>query len=462
MKEGKKLVLLTGATGTMGHEGLKRMMPLTDHIKIRVIARDSKKNRKLLKSYQEKGVEVVWGDLCDYEAVKRSVESTDLILHVGGLVSPRADKVPELTLKTNVTAAENIVKAVKELHQEGMSRIVYIGSVAEYGHRDAPNHWGRTGDPLKISHFDAYALSKVIAERVIVESGVKHWAVLRQTGILYPALLLNGSDPISFHVPLKGVLEWATVEDSGQLLANLCGDVPEEFWNEFYNISSGEDFRLTNYEFEKLLMGAIGCPPPEKAFRANWFATRNFHGMWYTDADRLENLLHFRENISAEAYFRRLASQLPFYFSMARIVPAWLIRFVMKQVAKKPGLGTLNWLSTNNKDRICAYFGSREEWEAIPDWDGWDLSRPSEDPVICDHGYDESLPDSALGIEEMRAVAKHNDGECLSQEMAQGDLSTSLQWRCNKCGTEFVASPVLVLKGGHFCPSCLKKRLSLS
>ena len=32
-----------------------------------------------------------------------------------------------------------------------------------------------------------------------------------------------------FHVPIRGVLEWATVEDSGRLMANLCEDgLPEE------------------------------------------------------------------------------------------------------------------------------------------------------------------------------------------------------------------------------------------
>lgn len=461
MEQDKKTVLLTGGTGTMGLEGLRRMMPLSDRIRIRLLALPRKRNRKLLRPFMEKGVEVVWGDLRDHAAVEEAVKDTSLVLHVGGLVSPKADKVPELTLKTNVEAAQNIVNAVRDLGQSERTALVYIGSVAEYGHRDAPHHWGRTGDPLEISHFDAYALSKVIAERIFVESGVRRWAVLRQTGILYPALLFNGSDPISFHVPIDGVLEWATVEDSGQLLANLCGDdVPEEFWNGFYNISSGPGFRLTNYEFEKMLLETIGCPPPEKAFRANWFATRNFHGMWYTDADRLESLLHFREGISAEDYFRRLAGSLPFYFRLARFVPAWVIRAVMRQVAKKPQLGTLNWLKTDNLPRIKAFFGSREEWERIPDWKDRDLSRPSEKPVVPGLGYDETVPDAELTIETMRAVAAHRGGECLSPSMERGDLATPLLWRCGKCGKEFRGSPALILKGGHWCPDCLERRLN--
>ena len=82
-----------------------------------------------------------------------------------------------------------------------------------------------------------------------------------------PRIIIQGSDPITFHVPLDGVLEWATAEDSGRLLANVCEEeVPDEFWNRFYNISSGPSFRLTNYEFESKLLKAIGCPAPEKIF----------------------------------------------------------------------------------------------------------------------------------------------------------------------------------------------------
>lgn len=225
-------------------------------------------------------------------------------------------------MKVNTTAAQYIVDAVKAQPNSDRIKVVYIGSVAQTGHRNAPVHWGRTGDPINISVYDHYAISKTIAERIFVESGIKHWACLRQTGILCPELLFKGSDPITFHVPLDGVLEWATTEDSGRLLANVCEkEVPDEFWNRFYNISSGPSFRLTNYEFESKLLKAIGCPAPEKIFEPNWFAIRNFHGQWYTDSDLLEGYLHFRSNQTCDDYFKWMASQVPWYFHLAKIVP---------------------------------------------------------------------------------------------------------------------------------------------
>ena len=440
----------------MGHAGLVELSKRLDRFHITLLARPSQINKKKLAAYESmEGVRIVWGDLMNYQDVLNGVTGADYVLHVGGMVSPAADYFPKKTLKVNTTAAKHITDAVKAQPNADQIKVVYIGSVAQTGHRGAPIHWGRTGDPINISVYDHYAISKTIAERIFVESGIKHWVCLRQTGILCPELLLKGSDPITFHVPLNGVLEWATAEDSGRLLANVCEEeVPEEFWNRFYNISSGPSFRLTNYEFEQKLLKAIGCPTPEKIFEPNWFALKNFHGQWYTDADVLENYLHFRSGQTCDEYFRWMAKQVPWYFHLAGVVPPIFIKMGMKTIANKPGLGTLNWIKNRNEKRISAYFGSYEAWEAIPGWDKVDTSRPSETPTFLDHGYDESKPTAEWDIKDMREAAAFRGGKCLSPTMTKGDLATPLEWEC-QFGHRFKASPALILLGGHWCPECL-------
>ena len=168
-----------------------------------------------------------------YEEVLRGVQGSDYVLQVGGMVSPAADYYPRKTRHVNVTAAKNIAKAVLAQPNSESIAVCYIGSVAQTSDRNSPVHWGRTGDPISISVYDHYAISKCEAERVIVESGIKRWVSLRQTGILYPEILKN-YDPIMFHVPLRGVLEWATVEDAGSVLAHRCDrTLPAEFGNGF-------------------------------------------------------------------------------------------------------------------------------------------------------------------------------------------------------------------------------------
>ena len=308
----KKTIFLTGATGTMGWAGLQELIKYPKKYAVKIIARPSKKNKEKLASFTDK-VEIIWGNLSHYEDVLKGVEGSDIVLHVGGMVSPTADYQPTLTRKTNLGAAENIKNAVLA-QGDKQPKVVYIGSVAQMGDRREPLHWGRTGDPICVSAYDHYGITKAMAERIITDSGIKTWFSLRQSGILYPAILKN-YDPIMFHVPIRGVLEWATVEDSGRLLERVCRDeVPEEFWNRYYNIGSGAEYRISNYEFEVLLLDAIGCPRPEKIFNAKWFTTRNFHGMWYIDSDILENYLHFRANVPIKEYFDQMSKsdQVPF------------------------------------------------------------------------------------------------------------------------------------------------------
>lgn len=449
----KKTVFLTGASGNMGWAGFTELYARKDRYNIVLLIRNSEKNREMFQPYMnDPSVRIVWGDLVNYDDILSCVKGADYVLHVGGMVSPAADYYPKRTIKTNTTAAKNIVEAVKAQPNRDEIKVVYIGTVAQTGDRNEPIHWGRTGDPIKISVYDHYAISKTIAESYFAESGLKYWVSLRQSGILYPAILKN-YDPIMFHVPINGVLEWATIEDSGRLLANVCeDDVPEDFWRRFYNIGSGKEYRITNYEFEEFLLKAIGLSSPKKIFEPKWFTLKNFHGQWYADSDVLEDYLHFRENIPIKDYFKKLSDSVPGYYKLAKIVPPFLIKKCgMEPLANKEIFGTMNWIKTNNKDRISAYYGSREEWEKIGGWDTFETRRPSEEVTYLDHGYDESKPASGLDIEDMKQAARFRGGECLSETMEKGDLFTPLKWKCAH-GHEFTMTPNLVLKGGHWCP----------
>ena len=454
----KTTVFLTGATGTMGWAGLQELLRHAEHYNVRILARPSEKNKKKLAPIVDK-IEVVWGDLTNYDDVLRGVSGADIVLHVGGMVSPQADYKPRATRKVNLTAAENVKNAVLA-QGENQPKVVYIGSVAQMGDRREPLHWGRAGDPICVSAYDHYGITKALAERIITDSGIKRWVSLRQSGILYPAILKN-YDPIMFHVPIRGVLEWATVEDSGRLLERVCRpEVPTEFWNNYYNIGSGREYRISNYEFECLLLDAIGCPRPEKIFNANWFTTRNFHGMWYLDGDKLENFLHFRANVPVKDYFAQMAKSesLPGGIKFARITKVaklvpHIVKLAMRAMANKPVHGTQWWIKNGVEQRIHAYYGSLEAYRAIPDWKHMDLSHPSERPIVLDHGYDEQKPHELFTIEDMQKAAAYRGGKCLSTEMVQGDWDTPLEWQCAE-GHHFKASPRLILLGGHWCPEC--------
>ena len=114
MAKNNKKVFITGASGHMGWATFKEIYWNRPDLTISVLIRDSEKNHKLFDGYlNDDRVEIVWGDFGDYDAILKGITGASYVLHIGGMVSPAADYWPKRTLKTNVLAAENFVKAVK-------------------------------------------------------------------------------------------------------------------------------------------------------------------------------------------------------------------------------------------------------------------------------------------------------------------------------------------------------------
>ena len=445
----KKRVFISGVTGHMGREGLTHLLTYSDRLDIVTLVRPSKKNKKNMLKYDE--VEVVWGDLTVYEDVKRSLRGVDYILHIAAFVSPEADRNPELAWKINVGSTENILNAVEELGLEDV-KLVYIGSVAQTGDRLPPLHWGRIGDPIRPSIFDNYAVTKIAAERMVIESGLKYWVSLRQTGILHYGLI-SMLDAIIFHQPLNNVMEWITAEDSGRLLANICTmNLPDEFWNHIYNIGGGESCRKSNYEFTTRILKTIGVENIERIFEPNWFATKNFHGQYYLDSDRLNDFLDFRRE-SIEDFMIKLEQQIRFPNNLFKYLPNFFVKnIVMRSIAKLKN-STLGSIRKKDQDKINSYFSSLQQWKEIGSWEVFKLQQDYSEVVMLDHGYDETKDKSLLNIEDMEKAAQFRGGQCLSNSMIQGDLESKLNWIC-AFDHQFEASPKLILEGGHWCDEC--------
>jgi nucleoside-diphosphate-sugar epimerase len=448
-------VFLTGATGNWGRCVLREFAERADRFDVVALVLPTRRDRRVIAEHAGMpNLDVVYGDLTDYAAVESCVRGADYVLHVGALVSPAADDYPELAWQVNVGSARNIVQAVLAQPDPGAISVVGVGSVAETGDRPPPVHWGRVGDPLRASKYDVYGQSKIAAERVVVDSGLPRWAWLRQTAIFHPGVL-ETRDAIMTHVPLGGVMEWVSVADSARLLANVCeGEMPAEFWGGVYNIGGGAGWQLTNWEFQTRLMAALGVQDVRRWYDRNWFATRNFHGQWYTDSDRLEKLVPFRQDTFVSALARAVRAA-PASVRMAGRWPAALVRHsVIKPLTRQPR-GTMAFIRGNDEAKISAYFGSRAEWECIGDWSTFTPPQPGLTPRLLDHGYDESREPVRWTRNDLAGTANFRGGVLLSPMPRPGDVTTPLLWRCAE-GHEFPGSPRLILSAGHWCPECVK------
>ncbi|NLM19033.1 MAG: NAD(P)-dependent oxidoreductase [Clostridiaceae bacterium] len=461
----KLKVLLTGATGTMGQATLNLLLE-EDMLDVTVMALDTAKEKRILKSFlKKKAFSVIYGDVRDFEAVFQATKETELILHLAALVSPAADKHPDLAMQINCGGTLNFVQAITKQKRQNEVFFVYIGTVAQTGDRRPPIHWGRVGDPIKPAVFDYYAVSKVAAERAVIESGLTNWVSLRQTGIMGPDMG-NISDPIILHNPLDNVLEYVSDRDSSILLRNLCVDLANNqldpaFWGHIYNVGGGESCRASSLDLYSGAFAKFGITDLKGAFNPNWFATYNFHGQYYLDSDKLENYLHFRndtmqyfydsfeENNILTAKLGRHIMKLP---GAQKLIKS-MVANKFKRLALKTG-GTLYALKKGKEDYITTFWGNLKNWLKLPaDFKEFKPFNDYQKVIRIDHGYDEDKPASELNLADIRYAAKFRGGSCLSSEMEKGNWKQKLLFRCG-FGHNFKASPKLILEGGHWCPYC--------
>jgi nucleoside-diphosphate-sugar epimerase len=432
----KKRVLLTGASGSMGHEAFKELLKRRDEYDIVLLLIPSSKKR--IEEYSNiNGVSVVWGDIRNPADVVKAVEGVDHVLHPAALIAPQADQKPLTCRNINFGGTSNLVTAIKK--QQRDIKLVYISSVAVYGDRLPPIHMLQVGDPIKPSVGDVYATTKIAAERAIIESGLNQWAILRQTYIAIPDVM-SLLDPILFHQPLNTHLELITNEDAGYGLVQAL-EAPDEFYGQVFNMSGGPSCRVVFSDYLAKMMQIFGLGDYRKIMDLNWFATRNFHCGWYGDSEKLNGYLHHWRH-SLEDHYRQAEESIPWYVRVGgKIAPSSIVRAVIKRYADP-----LKWIKHNETEKIKAFFESREDWSKIPGWDGYNEPPPSSTEIPS--YLQKTLNTNSLN--DMKELALWRGGQCLSREFK--DPKTKMRWKCG-LGHEFEATPRLLL-AGHWCPDC--------
>ena len=391
---------------------------------------------------------------------------------MAAIIPPKADYNEEETYNTNFSGTKNLIDAVLATGGARRCKFIHIGSVAEYGNRTPLHPFGRVGDPLMPSTFDIYASTKVKAERLVIESELEHWVVLRQTGVLYDEILMhNMDDGLMFHTPLNCPIEWTTAKDSAILIKNLI-DATESgslknsnFYRNIYNIGGGLKMRCTGYETLDEGFRLMGSSV-KKMFKPEWVAKRNFHCMYFLDSHILEDLFHF-QNTSFIEFFASLKKRY-WYFKLAKpfsfLVKFFTIRPLLKQLNsptrwKEEDVQRYNvFCSSKNGESSC---DSWDECQMLCNKkrDGNELSYDElKKEELCKvkffHGYDDEKRLEELDIEDVKMAARFRGGHLLdNQTMKKGDVYTKLKWKCHN-GHIFCASPFLIMRGGHWCPEC--------
>jgi len=121
----RKVLLITGGTGSFGNAVLKRFID-TDLAEIRIFSRDEKKQDDMRKRYASSKLKFYIGDVRDYQSVLNATRGVDFIFHAAALKQvPSCEFHPMEAVKTNVLGTENVLEAAI---QNGVRRVVCLST----------------------------------------------------------------------------------------------------------------------------------------------------------------------------------------------------------------------------------------------------------------------------------------------------------------------------------------------
>ncbi|NTV98235.1 MAG: NAD-dependent epimerase/dehydratase family protein [Chlorobiaceae bacterium] len=174
-------VLVTGASGFIGSHLVSRC--LLEKFRVKVLVR---KGNPVIDNFEKQGIEVIEGDIRDYEAVKKAVNECNIVFHAAALTSDWGS-VKDFT-DINIGGTRNICEAVLNC---GTERLVYISSFETYNHSELDRIDERT--PYSVRNH-SYADTKIAGTETVKQYIAKGVTA----SIVYPVWVYGPGDRTLF------------------------------------------------------------------------------------------------------------------------------------------------------------------------------------------------------------------------------------------------------------------------
>lgn len=149
-------VLITGSNGFIGSHLVERL--LTQHYHIKCLVRKT----SVLKWIEHLPIELVHGDIMDFDSLAPAISNVDYIYHLGGLL--RTSRESEF-FRVNCEGTKNLLEACRRKNPS-LKRFIYVSSQAAAGPSNDGAPLIETDIPAPIS---MYGKSKLRAEQVVLE-----------------------------------------------------------------------------------------------------------------------------------------------------------------------------------------------------------------------------------------------------------------------------------------------------
>lgn len=216
-----KTILVTGGTGSFGHQFVQTIIDRYKPKKLIIFSRDELKQYEMEQRFSTKKYEFMRyfiGDVRDYSRVEMALRGVDIVIHAAALKHvPIAEYNPYECIHTNVIGAENIVRASL---RNGVQKVMALST------------------DKAVSPINLYGASKLAAEKIFIAANN-----------------IRGDDPTIFSVVRYGNVvgsRGSVVPLFRRLLCEKVDSLPitdpemTRFW---ITLQQGVDFVLSNLSF---------------------------------------------------------------------------------------------------------------------------------------------------------------------------------------------------------------------
>lgn len=312
-------VLVTGAFGRLGQEGLERLLQ-EGHS---VVAFDvpSRRNRRMARRLEGRA-RTVWGDIRSAEDIGPCVADCDAIIHNAAILAPASEKNPELAHAVNVGGTRNILEAMKRRQRPPV--IVFSSSLSVCGPR-MPG-----GPPLQASDpavgTDVYTSDKAECETLLKEAGVP-FVIFRIGVSLGPKTAAGDLSPdvfrTLFRIDPATRLEWVHPRDVALAQARAI-ETPAAVGKTLM-IGGGEGCRLTFGELYGAMFDATGLG----RFPPRAYGTQVYYCDWLdtTESQALLGYQHLRFDDLIEELRHDSRLTRPLTKALAPVIRRFLLRY---------------------------------------------------------------------------------------------------------------------------------------
>jgi len=317
-------ILVTGGLGNIGAAVVRTCLQRGHGVTVFDV--ENRRTRKLAKRSK---ANVVLGDIRNFQDISHAVKNQDAIIHMAAILPPLSNENPDLCLSINVGGTENLIRAMKE--SDNCPSLIFVSSASVMGSTQDRNQLIKAEDQL--FPMDTYSKSKIEAEKIIEQSGIK-FCIMRIAGVLPTILNLKSSMAMVkniFDMPLDARCEMVLDIDVATALTvaseKMAGTEELNGFKGF--IAGGESggFQMKTKDLVALVFLSVGLNLPDRKL----FSTdlNSYYLDWY-DTEQVQNILGYQQH-TIEFWKENLLKKMGFMIPFVRLFK----KNIMKKIEKE-------------------------------------------------------------------------------------------------------------------------------